>query len=94
MKPIAAVVRGDFGPGVVYFGYEPELILAGSAAETGRLEEELARRSRKDVTWDQPHPSGAAIGGFDFEGNWHFSFFRDWRRGLWGSFGPRGRGWG
>ena len=75
MKPIAAVVRGDFGPGVVYLGHEPELILAGSAAETGRLEEELARRSRKDVTWDQPHPSGAAIGGFDFEGNWHFSFF-------------------
>ena len=77
MNPLAAVVRGDFGPGVVYLGYEPELILVGGPGETGRLEEELARRLRKGAAWDRPHPGGAAIGGFDFEGNWHFSFFPD-----------------
>ena len=77
MNPLAAVVRGDFGPGVVYLGYEPELILAGSLGEMGRLEEELARRLRRGAAWDRPHPGGAAIGGFDFEGNWHFSFFPD-----------------
>lgn len=77
MNPLAAVVRGDFGPGVVYLGYEPELILAGGPGETGRLEEELARRLRRGAAWDRPHPGGAAIGGFDFEGNWHFSFFPD-----------------
>ena len=43
----------------------------------GRLEEELARRLRRGAAWDRPHPGGAAIGGFDFEGNWHFSFFPD-----------------
>ena len=77
MNPLAAVVRGDFGPGVVYLGYEPELILAGGPGEMGRLEEELARRLRRGAAWDRPHPGGAAIGGFDFEGNWHFSFFPD-----------------
>ena len=70
MNPLAAVVRGDFGPGVVYLGYEPELILAGGPGEMGRLEEELARRLRRGAAWDRPHPGGAAIGGFDFEGNW------------------------
>ena len=77
MNPLAAVVRGDFGPGVVYLGYEPELILAGGPGEMGRLEEELSRRLRRGAAWDRPHPGGAAIGGFDFEGNWHFSFFPD-----------------
>jgi len=77
LNPLAAVVRGDFGPGVVYLGYEPELILAGGPGEMGRLEEELARRLRRGAAWDRPHPGGAAIGGFDFEGNWHFSFFSD-----------------
>jgi len=41
------------------------------------LEEELGRHRKKNVSWDQPHPHGAAIGAFDFEGNWHFSFFSD-----------------
>ena len=26
-QPTAAVVRGDFGPGVVYLGYQPDRIL-------------------------------------------------------------------
>lgn len=67
-------MRGDFGPGIVYLGDEPELVLSGTAGDTGRLGEELAIR-RKEAGWDQPHPPGAAMGGFDFEGNWHFSFF-------------------
>jgi anthranilate/para-aminobenzoate synthase component I len=41
------------------------------------LEEELGKHRKKNVSWDQPHPPGAAIGAFDFEGNWHFSFFSD-----------------
>jgi anthranilate/para-aminobenzoate synthase component I len=75
MIPAAAVVRGDFGQGVVYLGYEPDLVLSGSVKEVARLEEEVGKRLQKKTAWDQPHPSGAAIGGFDFEGNWHFSFF-------------------
>jgi anthranilate/para-aminobenzoate synthase component I len=75
MIPAAAVVRGDFGQGVVYLGYEPGLVLSGSVKEVARLEEEVGKRLQKKTAWDQPHPSGAAIGGFDFEGNWHFSFF-------------------
>ena len=76
-EPVAAVVRGDYGGGVVYLGREPELVLSGRAGETGGLEQALAERSGGKVGWDQPHPPGAAIGAFDFEGNWHFSFFRD-----------------
>ena len=75
MTPTAAVVRGDFGPGIVYLGLEPDLVLSGSAQEGARLEDEVGRRVRGMAGWDQPHPPGAAIGGFDFEGNWHFSFF-------------------
>ena len=75
MIPAAAVVRGDFGQGVVYLGYEPDLVLSGSVKGVARLEEEVGKRLQKKTAWDQPHPSGAAIGGFDFEGNWHFSFF-------------------
>ena len=76
-EPRAAVVRGDYGGGVVYLGREPELVLAGSAGQTEALEQALAEKSRGNTGWDQPHPPGAAIGAFDFEGNWHFSFFRD-----------------
>ena len=43
---MAAVVRGDYGGGVVYLGREPELILSGRAGETQPLEEALAERSR------------------------------------------------
>ena len=75
VNPTAAVVRGDLGPGIVYLGHEPDLVLSGSAQEGARLEEEVGRRVRGVAGWDQPHPPGAAIGGFDFEGNWHFSFF-------------------
>jgi len=75
VTPTAAVVRGDFGPGIVYLGLEPDLVLSGSAQEGARLEDEVGRRVRGMAGWDQPHPPGAAIGGFDFEGNWHFSFF-------------------
>ena len=39
------------------------------------MEHEVGQRLRQKGSWDQPHPPGAAIGGFDFEGNWHFSFF-------------------
>lgn len=76
MAPTAAVVRGDYGPGVVYLGEEPEQILSGAWGEIGRLEEEVERQREKNISWDQPHPPGAAMGGFDFEGNWHFSFFK------------------
>jgi anthranilate/para-aminobenzoate synthase component I len=72
---MAAVVRGDFGPGVVYLGYEAEQVVSGGPGETGKLEEELGKRLYEKAGWDQPHPPGAAIGAFDFEGNWHFSFF-------------------
>jgi len=75
MIPTAAVVRGDFGQGVAYLGYEPDLVLSGSVGEAARLKEEVGKRLQITAAWDQPHPSGAAIGGFDFEGNWHFSFF-------------------
>ena len=71
------MVRGDYGGGGVYLGCEPELVLSGHAGETEALERALAERSGGKVGWDQPHPPGAAIGAFDFEGNWHFSFFRD-----------------
>ena len=70
------MVRGDYGGGVVYLGQEPELILSGVAGETAPLERALAERSFGESRWDQPHPPGAAIGAFDFEGNWHFTFFR------------------
>jgi anthranilate/para-aminobenzoate synthase component I len=43
--------------------------------EIGKLEQEVERQRQKNISWDQPHPPGAAIGGFDFDGNWHFSFF-------------------
>ena len=76
-EPTAAVVRGDYGAGVVYLGREPETVLSGSIGETERLERAVAERSRGHTGWDQPHPPGAAIGAFDFEGNWHFSFFRE-----------------
>ena len=76
-EPTAAVVRGDYGAGVVYVGREPETVLSGSIGETERLERAVAERSRGHTGWDQPHPPGAAIGAFDFEGNWHFSFFRE-----------------
>jgi len=44
LKPMAAVVRGDFGPGVVYLGYEAEQVVSGGPGETGKLEEELGKR--------------------------------------------------
>ena len=76
-EPVAAVVRGDYGGGVVYLGHEPELVLSGRAGETEALERALVERSGGKAGWDQPHPPGAAIGAFDFEGSWHFSFFQD-----------------
>ena len=75
MSPVAAVVRGDLGQGVVYLGHEPDEVLSGSLAEWPRLEREVGRRIESKLGWDHPHPPGAAIGGFDFDGNWHFSFF-------------------
>jgi len=77
LNPMAAVVRGDFGPGVVYLGYEADQVVSGGPAETGKLQEELGKRLCPKAGWDQPHPPGAAIGAFDFEGNWHFSFFSE-----------------
>lgn len=74
-EPVAAVVRGDYGGGVVYLGRQPELVLSGTPREIHRLEHEVGQRLCKKGRWDEPHPAGAAIGGFDFEGNWHFSFF-------------------
>ncbi len=76
-EPSAAVVRGDYGGGVVYLGRDPEKVISGRGGETTDLERALAERSRATEGWDQPHPPGAAIGAFDFEGNWHFSFFRE-----------------
>ena len=91
-QPTAAVVRGDFGPGVVYLGYQPDRILTGGPGETGELEAELNRHSKKNVSWDQPHPAGAAIGGFDFEGNWHFSFYSKLEARPLGDLWPEGEG--
>ncbi|NBR72012.1 MAG: anthranilate synthase component I family protein [Verrucomicrobia bacterium] len=100
-QPEAAVVRGDYGAGVVYLGYQPDLVLSGGFAETGRLEAELTQRRKKSGGWDRAHPTGAAVGAFDFEGNWHFSFFSDLEvepsSGLWpegeGSFADTEEGW-
>ncbi len=95
-EPVAAVVRGDYGGGVAYLGHEPELVLSGSLEEIQTLEQALAERSRGRAGWDQPHPPGAAIGAFDFEGNWHFSFFRDLTvlpaADLWPEAGPAEHG--
>ena len=91
-QPTAAVVRGDFGPGVVYLGYQPDRILEGGPDEIGELEAELNRHSKKNVSWDQPHPAGAAIGGFDFEGNWHFSFYTKLEARPLGDLWPEGEG--
>jgi len=96
-KPLAAVVRGDYGGGVVYLGHEPELVLSGSLEEIPTLEQALAERSQGRAQWDQPHPPGAAIGAFDFEGNWHFSFFQELEvrptSDLWPEAGPGAYGW-
>ena len=92
VSPSAAVVRGDFGPGVVYLGYQPDRILEGGPDEIGELEAELNRHSKKNVSWDQPHPAGAAIGGFDFEGNWHFSFYTKLEARPLGDLWPEGEG--
>ena len=91
-QPTAAVVRGDFGPGVVYLGYLPDRILEGGPEEIGELDDELKRHSKKNVSWDQPHPPGAAIGGFDFEGNWHFSFYSKLEARPLGDLWPEGEG--
>jgi len=91
-QPTAAVVRGDFGPGVVYLGYLPDRILEGGPEEIGELDQELKRHSKKNVSWDQPHPPGAAIGGFDFEGNWHFSFYSKLEARPLGDLWPEGEG--
>lgn len=91
-QPTAAVVRGDFGPGVVYLGYQPDRILEGGPDGIGELEAELNRHSKKNVSWDQPHPAGAAIGGFDFEGNWHFSFYTKLEARPLGDLWPEGEG--
>lgn len=95
-EPRAAVVRGDYGGGVVYVGRDAELVLSGRAGDTRALEAALAKRSQGCAQWDQPHPPGAAIGAFDFEGNWHFSFFRELEvrptSDLWPEGGPVGQG--
>ena len=73
-------------------GRDPELVLSGRAGETGPLEVALKERSQGCAHWDQPHPPGAAIGAFDFEGNWHFSFFENLEirpvSDLWPEAGP------
>ncbi|MFM8655139.1 MAG: anthranilate synthase component I family protein, partial [Verrucomicrobiota bacterium] len=95
-KPLAVVVRGDYGGAVVYLGRDPELVLSGRAGNTVPLEAALAERSQGRAQWDQPHPPGAAIGAFDFEGNWHFSFFQELEvrpaADLWPEAGPVGHG--
>ena len=35
-EPMAAVVRGDYGAGVVYLGREPKTVLSGAIGETQR----------------------------------------------------------
>jgi len=92
LKPVAAVVRGDFGPGVVYLGYEADQVFSGGPGETGKLEEELNKRLCPKAGWDQPHPLGAAIGTFDFEGNWHFSFFSELEARPLSELWPEGEG--
>ena len=92
LNPMAAVVRGDFGPGVVYLGYEADQVVSGGPAETGKLQEELGKRLCEKAGWDQPHPPGAAIGAFDFEGNWHFSFFPELEVKPLSELWPEGKG--
>lgn len=47
MNPTAAVVRGDYGPGVVYLGYQPDQVLSGGVMEIGKLEQEVERQRQK-----------------------------------------------
>lgn len=46
MNPTAAVVRGYYGPGVVYLGYQPDQVLSG-VMEIGKLEQEVERQRQK-----------------------------------------------
>ena len=52
-RPQAAVVRGDFGPGVVYLGYQPDRVLCGGPGETRQLEEELGRLANAIGRFDE-----------------------------------------
>lgn len=61
-------------PGWLYQAEQPFRIVRGGPKEWGRLEEALAecRRERAD---DSPHPRGAAVGYFGYEGEYWFAFF-------------------
>ena len=48
---MAAVVRGDYGGGVVYLGHEPELVLSGGVGETQLLEKALTILINSAVTY-------------------------------------------
>jgi hypothetical protein len=49
MNPAAAVVRGDYGPGVVYLGYQPDQVLSGGVMEIGKLEQAVERQREKNI---------------------------------------------
>ncbi len=54
---------------------DPDLVLAGSAAEWPVLARELTRRQRE--TSDSGLPEGAAIGSFAFDGSFTFGFYEN-----------------
>ncbi|PTY01784.1 aminodeoxychorismate synthase, component I [Verrucomicrobia bacterium LW23] len=61
-------------PGWIYQGDEPVEEVRGCWAELGRLREVLARYRRPSLD-SSPHPEGAAVGYFTYEGDFHFLIF-------------------
>lgn len=61
-------------PGFIYQAEDPFRLVQGGPGEWGALEEALAecRRERADAS---PHPEGAAVGYFTYEGDFWFAFF-------------------
>ncbi|MEZ0298412.1 MAG: aminodeoxychorismate synthase component I [Candidatus Methylacidiphilales bacterium] len=61
-------------PGWIYQGDEPVEEVRGNWSELGRLREVLARYRRPSLD-SSPHPDGAAVGYFTYEGDFHFLIF-------------------
>ncbi len=61
-------------PGWIYQGVDPSEIVSGGPAEWDRLESTLDRHRTRRAD-DTPHPRGAAIGWFTYEGDYWFAFY-------------------
>ncbi len=76
MSPPFVSLNSWVAPGWIYQGEEPFDVVSGRPGEWGRLVSALARaqQSRADAS---PHPRGAAVGYFTYEGDFWFAFFRE-----------------